>query len=122
VDRRAVIQLVDRELAAISDPAVLDLFRMLRVDPSPVEREWDYGTPGQLHVCWTVMEHKPSNTGVAYCNAGFGSTFHWGLVFLSGPHLYMDSAWYTSLEAAVRESRAWQGENPPGYEITLPTL
>jgi hypothetical protein len=29
----------------------------------------------------------------------------------------MDSGWYAYLEDAVRESMAWEGENPPGYEV-----
>jgi len=68
-------------------------------------------------VCWTVLEHQPSGTGIAYCEEGFGPDFPWGLVFLSGPHMSMgmDSAWFASLEDAVRKSPAWQGEDPPAY-------
>jgi hypothetical protein len=119
VDRKAVGLLVNRELDAISDPAVRDLVYRLRVEPYPVERDWDYGAPDERYVCWTVLEHQPSNTGVAYCDAGFGPVHAWGLVFLSGPHMNigMDSAWFATLEGAVRESMAWDGPNPSGYEI-----
>ncbi|MBX7104593.1 MAG: hypothetical protein K1X57_10965 [Gemmataceae bacterium] len=111
--------LVERELAAISDPTVRDLIQWLRVDPSPVVRDWDYGAPGERYVCWTVLEHRPSNTGVAYCAAGFGPAHPWGLVFLSGPHMNigMDSGWFATLEGAVREGLAWDCTNPPGYEV-----
>lgn len=119
MDRQGVTELVERELAGLRDPAVLDLVHRFRVEPYPVERDWDYGTPDQRYVCWTVLEHRPSNTGVAYCDAGFGPAHPWGLVFLSGPHMSMgmDSAWFASLEGAVRESMAWDGDNPPGYEV-----
>lgn len=119
MDRNAVTELVERELAAITDPAVRDLVLRLRVDPYPVERDWDYGAPGERHICWTVLEHRPSNTGVAHCDAGFGPTHPWGLVFLSGPRasIGMDSGWFATLEGAVRESMAWDGPNPSGYEV-----
>jgi hypothetical protein len=40
------------------------------------------------------------------------------LVFLSGPHMNigMDAAWFTSLEAAFRDSDVWDSRNPAGYE------
>ena len=119
MDRKAVTDLVERELGGIGDPAVLALVQQLRVEPYLVERQWDYGAPGERYVCWTVLEHRPSNTGVAYCDAGFGPVHPWGLVFLSGPHMSigMDSGWFARLEDAVRESMAWEGPNPPGYEV-----
>jgi hypothetical protein len=119
-DRQAVTLRVERELTAIEDPRLLDVVRKLLVEPYAVERVWDYGAPEQKYVCWTVLEHPPSGTGVAYCEEGFGPVFPWGLVFLSGPHMSMgmDSAWFASLEDAVRESRAWDGESPPDYEVS----
>ena len=116
---RHVGRLVEEELAKISDQALLDVFRPLLVPPQPVERGWDYGTPDQKFVCWTVIEHAPSNTGIAYCDSGFGPANPWGLVFLSGEHMSigMDCGWYTRLEDAMRESCAWDGPNLPGYEV-----
>jgi hypothetical protein len=46
--------------------------RELLVTPHPVERAWDDGSRGEHFVCWTVLEHHPSNTGIAYCLQGFG--------------------------------------------------
>ena len=88
--------------------------------PYPVERDWDYGNSGERFVCWTVLEHPDSNTGIAYCAQGFGPKHPWGLVFLSGPYMSigMDSGWYASLEDAMRESMAWDRPNPPGYEVS----
>jgi hypothetical protein len=119
-DRRIVTQRIERELTAIHDPSLLDLVRKLLVEPYAVERDWDYGAPGQRYVCWTVLEHPPSGTGVAYCEEGFGPNFPWGLVFLSGPHMNMgmDSARLASLEDAVRGSWAWDGKIPAAYEVS----
>jgi hypothetical protein len=119
-DRQTVNLRVERELSAIHDRPLLDLVRKLLVVPYAVERDWDYGAPGQKYVCWTVLEHPPSGTGIAYCEQGFGPEFPWGLVFLSEPDtsMGMDCSWFASLEDAVRESQAWDGENPPAYEVS----
>jgi hypothetical protein len=29
----------------------------------------------------------------------------------------MDGSWFAFLEDAFRESAAWDGKNPPGYEV-----
>ncbi|CAG0933531.1 hypothetical protein TFLX_03094 [Thermoflexales bacterium] len=75
------------------------------------------GKKGQTYPCWIVLEHKESNTGIAYCDYGFGPKDPWGLVFLSGDSMGMDSGWFSSLEDAFRESMAREGPNPPGYEV-----
>jgi hypothetical protein len=110
---------VERELARIRDAKLARRIRELLVNPYPVERAWDYGTTEERFTCWTVLEHRPSNTGIAFCSHGFGPSYPWGLVFLSGPHtgIGMDSAWFVSLEDAMRESIAWDGPNPDGYEV-----
>lgn len=115
----AIAKHVDDELATILDPEVVAAIRRLLVDPYPVEREWDYGHPFEKHVCWTVLEHLPSNTGIAYCEGGFGPTHPWGLVCLAGDHLNigMDASWFAKLEDAMRECCAWDQPNPPGYEV-----
>ena len=71
-------------------------------------------------MCWTVLEPQPSGIGIAFCEDGFGPDFRWGIVFLSGPHMNMgmDSAWFATLEDAVRESPAWDGGSPADYEVT----
>jgi hypothetical protein len=119
MDGATLNRLVDRELTSVRDPALLDVIRNLRVEPYVVERDWDYGAPGQQYPCWTVFEHQPSNTGVAYCEQGFGPAYPWGLVFLSGPHMNIgsDSGWFATIEDAVRESMAWEGDNPPDHEV-----
>lgn len=101
--------LLDQELAELSDTRVLTHIQTLLVDPVPVQREWDYGYDGEKYPCWNVLEHKPSNTGVAYCENGFGPRSPWGLVFLEGDlHLAigMDCSWYTTFLQAYFESQA----------------
>ena len=110
--------LVQRELGAITDVKLKARIHELLVTPYPVEREWDYGTLGQQFTCWTVIEHRQSNTGIAFCNEGFGPAYPWGLVFLTSEHMSigMDSGWFTSLEQAMRDSMAWDDPNPQAYE------
>jgi hypothetical protein len=118
-DAKNVSDRVEQELRQISDSRLVDRIRELLVTPYPVEREWNYGPDGQQFLCWTVLEHHPSNTGIAYCSEGFGPTYPWGLVALSGEHMSigMDCSWFVSLEDAMRESMAWEGPNPEGYEV-----
>jgi len=115
-----VSRLVEDELKRIADPQLIARIRELLVVPSPVERAWDYGVEGEQFTCWTVLEHQPSNTGIAFCSQGFGPSYPWGMVFLSGPdmNIGMDCQWYASLEDAMRNTMAWDGPNPPGYEIS----
>jgi hypothetical protein len=110
---------VEQELEQISDCKLVSRIRELLVTPYPVERAWDYGSRGEHFVCWTVLQHQPSNTGMAFCLQGFGPADPWGLVSLSGSHMNigMDSSWFASVEDAMRGSRAWDGQNPEGYEV-----
>jgi hypothetical protein len=94
-------------------------------------RGWDYGKPGEEFPCWLVLEHAASNTGIAYCEHGFGPSMPWGLLFLSGQHMSMgmDSGWYERFLEAYFESQIapelpiWQvfqhlGTDYPGRAIT----
>lgn len=86
-----ISSLVRQQLDRITDSVLVNRIHKLLVTPYPVERDWDYGHVGERFTCWTVQEHPPSNTGVAYCEQGFGPADPWGLVFLSGEH--MGIAW-----------------------------
>ncbi len=117
---KAIIQtMVDAELSRIVDADLLRAMKPLLVAPRCESREWDYGVPGQTLPCWIVLEHVSTNTCIAYCEYGFGPSSPWGLLFITGQYLSMgmDSGWYAKLEDAFRESMAWEGENPPGYEV-----
>jgi len=118
LSEQAIDELVERELSRVSYAKLAARIAELRVTPYQVDRAWDYGKEATTYQCWTVLEHPETNTGIAYCREGFGPASPWGLVFLSGPYMSigMDSAWYASLEGAMRESMAWDGPNPDGYE------
>jgi len=118
-DVKDISSRVEQELKQISDTKLVNRIRELLVTPHPVERAWNYGARDEHFVCWTVLEHHPSNTGIAYCLQGFGPSYPWGLVSLSGSHMSigMDSSWFESLEDAMRDSMAWDGPNPEGYEV-----
>jgi hypothetical protein len=114
-----VSSLVREQLDRITDPVLSTRISELLVAPYPVERDWDYGSIGERFVCWTVLEHPPSNTAIAYCEQGFGPSDPWGLVSVSGDHMGigMDSGWFSTLESAMRDSMAWDGVNPESYEV-----
>lgn len=111
-DVNDIARLVDDELARVSIARVAERIRELLVSPHRVDREWDYGDPGQTYACWTILEHPASNTGIAYCAGGFGPTHPWGIVFLSGEHASIgpDYCWYEALEDAFRESMAYEDD------------
>lgn len=117
--RGEIEKLVQRELRKIEQPELLELAQSLLISPRCELREWDYGEAGMSHPCWLVLEHRPSNTGIVFCSAGFGPAYPWGLLFLSGEHMSMgmDSGWFASLEDALRTCSAWEGKNPSGHEI-----
>jgi hypothetical protein len=116
---QSVLDLVDREMLRIGDEKLTKRIRQLLVTPYPVVREWDYNPPDSRFTCWTVLEHTPSNTAVAYCAEGFGPSCPWGVVAFSGPvmNIGMDDHWFTTLEAAVRVSVARDLPSPAGYEL-----
>ena len=100
--------LVDAQLAALADPALLSLIARLRVAPRKEIRPWDYGNPHE-YPCWIVLEHRSSDTAIAYCAHGFGPRAPWGLLFLTRHlNMGMDSGWFSSLEEAVRDSFAME--------------
>jgi len=89
--------LIAQELETVADERVQAHVRSLLVEPAPILREWDYGKPGEQYACWGVLNHHPSNTGIAYCEEGFGPKRPWGLVHLSGDErmsIGMDSGWF----------------------------
>jgi hypothetical protein len=124
--------LVETELTMLNNSRVKSHIRQLLVEPTAVSREWDYGVPGQAYPCWTVLNHTESNTGIAYCEFGFGPRAPWGLVKLSGDSqmsIGMDSAWFESFLEAYFESMAagdlpiWrvfrqEGDSYPGTALT----
>ncbi len=132
VTATTLLKIVSAELAALNDARITEHVRSLLVPPVPVVRAWDYGTPDEAYPCWSVLEHKRSNTGIAYCESGFGPSDPWGLVFLNGTEymsIGMDAAWYPRFLDAYFESMAaselhiWRvlredEEDPPARFVT----
>ncbi len=102
-------RLIADELETVADGRIQAHVRSLLVEPVPVLRDWDYGKPGEQYACWSVLNHDPSNTGIAYCEEGFGPQRPWGLGHLSGSDgmsIGMDSGWYGAFMDAYFESFA----------------
>jgi hypothetical protein len=108
IGTEALKALIESELARVPDARVTTHICSLLIEPTPVLRVWDYGADGQQYVCWNVLAHHPSNTGIAYCESGFGPKMPWGLVSLGGPDMSigMDCSWYQSFLQAYLESAA----------------
>jgi hypothetical protein len=103
-DATIVGTLVEVELSRMQDAKVVALAREFGIEPRCEVRSWSYAE--NEHSCWLIFAHPESNTGVAYCEEGFGPARPWGLLWLTGDHLFMgdDSAWFPSLEEAIRDS------------------
>ncbi len=120
VTSRDVQKTVEAEIASIDQPELIACIRHHLVPPRCDQREWDYGIRGVTYPCWIFAEHPASNTAIAYCEQGFGPNSPWGLLFIRGAHMSigMDSGWFARLEEAFRESMAWDGVDPPDYEVS----
>jgi hypothetical protein len=109
IDAKKLTVMVDRELAQLSDSRVVAYIQSLRVEPTVTMRRWNYGED-ERYPCWTVLRHTASNTGIAYCEHGFGPRSPWGLVCLDGDEWRMsigqDCSWYTTFLQAFFESMA----------------
>jgi len=102
-------RLVAEELELLGDSRAQAHVRSLLIEPDPVLRDWDYRKPAEKYLCWTVLSHSPSNTGIAYCEEGFGPKRPWGLVHLSGDDgmsIGMDSGWFSTFLDAFFDSFA----------------
>lgn len=110
MDAERITSLLEEELTEMRDERVLKHVRSLLVPPIAVRRDWNYGAPDEAYDCWSVLEHPASNTGIAYCEHGFGPRSPWGLVFLSGDEMQMsigmDCSWYTTFFQTYFESKA----------------
>lgn len=109
-DAEKILSAIETELEQVSDLRVVRHIRSLIVTPAVVMRPWDYGDEDIEYPCWSVLEHEKSNTGVAYSEYGFGPSYPWGLVALTGSRddmsMGMDCGWYPCLVEAYFESFA----------------
>ena len=115
-DKESITCLLRAQLDEISDGSIRDQINRLLVAPRLEHRIWDYGSEGQTFPCWLVLEHRGSNTGIFYCDEGFGPRCPWGLMFLTGEHLSMgpDASWYPGFRAAFVESMAYNEDAESG--------
>jgi hypothetical protein len=111
IDADVLKRVVDDELEHLFDARVKAHIRGLLVEPRAVLRNWDYGKPGEQHPCWAILNDSNSNTGIAYCETGFGPRAPWGLVWLEHSEdkpmsMGMDSGWFSTFLDAYFESPA----------------
>ena len=132
INAEFLIARVEEELASVNDRRVIAHIRSLLVAPAPQMRAWDYGTPGDAFPCWLVLAHQLQNSGIAYCESGFGPRTPWGLLFLEGTRsmsMGTDCGWFDRFLDAYFESPAstelpiWrvfrrEGNDFPGAPIT----
>lgn len=106
LDQHHVQILVREQLRHIADSGQRTRIEALLVTPHCVFLDWDYGEPGEQYPGWMVIEHAKSDTGIAYCEHGFGPECPWGLVGLqpSDRSMGMDSGWFRTLEEAFGDS------------------
>lgn len=116
-DRGDIEQLVRSELAQISEEAVRDALQRYLVPAVCQMRRWEFGADGVRFPCWVVAAFSSCRTVIAYCESGFGPGYPWGIVPLDEDAMGDDGAWHINLEHAFRNSPAWVGRNPPGYEV-----
>ncbi len=119
-----LLELVEAELVELNNARIETHVRGLLISPHAVVRGWDYGAKDEAYPCWSVLEHKVSNTGISYCEQGFGPETPWGLVFLAGTEhmsMGMDCGWFQCFLDAYFESQAvtelpiWRVfQSPPG--------
>lgn len=104
-----ITQLVQKQLAQITDIKDSTLVESLLIPPRCEQRPWDQRHSSERYPCWIVAEHRPSEAAFAYCEDGLRPHAPWGLLWISGDYTTMSlhSQWFPSLEEAVRESFAW---------------
>ena len=122
MDEASVRKGVREELAKISDEKLKRALNGYLVPPRPRLLDWDHKHihtefPEPRYPGFIVAEFPESGTGIAFSEYGFGPHYCWGLIWLKQPGYGMDSGWFASLEAAFRESMAWDEPAPPGYEV-----
>jgi hypothetical protein len=110
INAKRLSELIEQELANVSDTRIVWHIRGLLVSPKIELRDWDYGSPGQQYPCWIVLsDAENSNTAIGYCEYGFGPRCPWGLLYCGDDPKHqsmgMDTGWFpTFLEAFLSPS------------------
>lgn len=90
--------LIEAEISTLQDLRAVSHIRSLIVEPTEVLLEWEYAddeNPEETFPGWLVLSHLKSNTGIAYCEFGFGPRRPWGLISLSNLSMGMDYGWFS---------------------------
>lgn len=110
MDATTLKKMLRDELQTLTDPRVLDNLAQRLCEPRIELFDWSYADA--QYPCWIVLEDDPANsdTGIVYCEQGFGPRCPWGLMWLTPENgrreMGQDSDWYTSFLKAYWESRA----------------
>ena len=72
VSPETVSRLLSDQVALIAQPDLRAFYEAHAVTPSVELRDWDYGESGQTYPCWLVWRNNGANSGIAYCEHGFG--------------------------------------------------
>ncbi len=104
IDSAGVSDLVELEMARITDPRVASALRRCLVTPSPVDLLWDYGEEGETYPGYVVAEFPNSGTGIAFSEHGWGPSNPWILIGLDEPGFGIDTSGFATLEGAFRDS------------------
>jgi hypothetical protein len=107
-DAPTPMELVAQEIRSVRDERVVEHIRRLLVTPYVEDRSWDYG---ETFPCWIVLDDRDaSDTGIAYCEFGFGPTSPWGLLSMDESKdrrsMGMDSGWFPTFMDAFFNSFA----------------
>jgi hypothetical protein len=122
MDEAGVQALVGEQLARISDEKLKRALNDYLIAPRACLIDWDYGHPHTefpepRYPGFIVAEFRESGTGIAFSQYESGSMYPWVPIGLARPGYGMDSGCFASLEAAFRDSMAWDEPAPPGYEV-----
>ena len=106
----SIVCILHAQLKEINSFSIRSQIEQLLIAPRLEHRAWDYGSVCETFPCWFVLEHHKSNTGIAYCELGFGPRHPWGLMFLAGQHSSMgsDASWYPRFIEAFTDSMAYK--------------
>ena len=97
--------LVKSEMERINNPIVRNELEKILINPIHHLRKWDYGSNGEMFICWTIAIDKNSDTAIVYSDYGFGPETPWGLVSESGLYFGMDTGWFISLMDCFLDSK-----------------
>ena len=96
LDPQVLQNLIEGELAQVSDARVLDHIAKLRIVPLRFAGRWIFTRSARFHPCWGLLRDRYG--GIAYCASGFGPSHPWGLMRIEdGYPMGDDTSWLPTL-------------------------